>query len=157
MHELNKWYRYAFNLGSDSRKITEFRIRIRKNVRKYKKNCRCDTTQIVTTAALMNQKLLAKVHVEYNSYRIQTQFRTGLLGKQFNRLIDTVDNQVTVLHWEGGSQCSRSAGSICFWSSLICTRIRYLFVRIRIRLQILPSTSKKIKKNLDFYYFVTSS
>ncbi len=33
-------------------------------------------------------------------------------------------------------------------------RIRNLFVRIRIR--ILPSTSKKMKQNLDFYCFVTS-
>ncbi len=39
---------------------------------------------------------------------------------------------------------------ICIiWASRI--RIRHYFVQIRI--QILPSTSKKSKKNLDFYYF----
>jgi hypothetical protein len=39
-----------------------------------------------------------------------------------------------------------------FWVFWIHIRIRNLFVRIRI----LPSTSKKFKKNLDFYCFVTS-
>jgi hypothetical protein len=39
-----------------------------------------------------------------------------------------------------------------FWASWI--RIRNLFEPIRI--QILPSTSKKIKKNLNFFCFVTS-
>ncbi len=45
------------------------------------------------------------------------------------------------------NQCYGS-GSVCFWAS----RIRHYFVRIRI----LPSTSQNSKKNLDFYYFVTS-
>ncbi len=43
-------------------------------------------------------------------------------------------------------------GSVYFWASWI--RIRNLFVRIRIR--ILPSSKQKMKKNLDFYCFVTS-
>ncbi len=43
--------------------------------------------------------------------------------------------------------------TVCFWASRIRIRIRNLFVRIRI----LPSANKKIKKNLDFYVFVTSS
>ncbi len=46
-------------------------------------------------------------------------------------------------------QCCGS-GTVCFWTTWI--RIRHYFVRIRI----LPSTSKKSKKNLDFYYFVTA-
>ena len=41
-----------------------------------------------------------------------------------------------------------------FWLSWIRIRIHNLFVQIRIR--ILPSTSLKRKKNLDFYCFVTS-
>jgi hypothetical protein len=52
------------------------------------------------------------------------------------------------------SQCSGSAsGSVCVLVSWIRIRIRNLFVQIRIR--ILPSTRKKMKKNLDFYCFVT--
>jgi hypothetical protein len=43
-----------------------------------------------------------------------------------------------------------------FWASWIRIRIRNLSVRIWIRIQILPSTSKKMQKNLDFYCFVTS-
>ncbi len=34
-------------------------------------------------------------------------------------------------------------------------RIRNYFVRIRIRLQILPPTSKKINNNLDFCFLMT--
>ena len=46
-------------------------------------------------------------------------------------------------------QCSGSGsvGTICFWASWIRIRISNLYVRIRI----LPPTSKKFKKNLDFY------
>ncbi len=39
-----------------------------------------------------------------------------------------------------------------FWASWICIRIHNLFILIRIR--ILPSTSKKMKKSLDFYCFL---
>ncbi len=66
-----------------------------------------------------------------------------------------------LFHWSAGPhvrchsifQCSGSA-SVCFWTSWIHIRICNLIVRSRIR--ILPSTSKKIKKSLDFYCFVTS-
>ncbi len=50
------------------------------------------------------------------------------------------------------TQCS---GSGCFLASWIRIRTRYLFVRIRI--QILPTISKKMKKNLDLHCFVVSS
>jgi hypothetical protein len=41
-------------------------------------------------------------------------------------------------------------------ASFQTSRIRpLLFVRTRTRVRILPSTSKKIKKNLDFYNFLT--
>ncbi len=43
--------------------------------------------------------------------------------------------------------CRQCSGSVCFWASWI--RIRNLFVQI----WILPSKSKKLKKNLDFYCF----
>ncbi len=56
-------------------------------------------------------------------------------------------------YWGSGS-ASWSVGSICFWASQICIRFRSPQVRIRIR--ILPSSSKISKKNLDFFCFVTS-
>ncbi len=40
----------------------------------------------------------------------------------------------------------------CFWAS----QIRYSKVRIRIQIQIVTSSSKNIKKTLDFHCFVTS-
>jgi hypothetical protein len=44
-----------------------------------------------------------------------------------------------------------------FWGLLwIRIRISNLLVRIRFRIRILSSTSKKMKKNLDFYCFATS-
>ncbi len=47
----------------------------------------------------------------------------------------------------------RSGGSVCFWASRI--RIRLYEVQIRLRLQILLSSRKSSKKNLDSYFFVT--
>ncbi len=44
--------------------------------------------------------------------------------------------------------------SVCFWAFRIRFRIRWSQVRLRLR--ILPSSSKNSKKNLDFYCFVTS-
>ncbi len=56
------------------------------------------------------------------------------------------------------NQCygSGSVGSVCFWASWI--RIRHYFVRIQIciRIRILPSTSKKLRKTLISPFFVTS-
>ncbi len=53
------------------------------------------------------------------------------------------------------NQCSGSSsgsvGSVCVLVSWILIRIRNVFVQIRI----VPSASKKMKKNLDFYRFVT--
>ncbi len=56
----------------------------------------------------------------------------------------------------GSHQCcgSGSVGFVCFWASQIRIRIRQS--QVRIRLWILLSSSKNIKKNLDFYCFVTS-
>ncbi len=64
-------------------------------------------------------------------------------------------------HWirqlESNMQCCGSgSASVCFCASRIRIRIRKLQVRIWIRLQILQSSNKNSKKNLDFYCFVTS-
>ncbi len=47
---------------------------------------------------------------------------------------------------------SGSVGSVCFWASRICIRIRESEIRIRILLY----SAKVVRKNLDSYCFVTS-
>jgi hypothetical protein len=57
--------------------------------------------------------------------------------------------EVKILHifsfFQNLSLLNQCWGSVCFWASRICIRIR-----------ILPSSSKNSKKNLDFFCFVTS-
>ncbi len=77
---------------------------------------------------------------------------------------DALYQSSTICDSESGlspGELGRRFGSflaVFFWASRIRIRIRNLFVQIRLRLRIriLPSTSKKMKKNLDFYCFVTS-
>jgi hypothetical protein len=76
-----------------------------------------------------------------------TFFRTNKFTSAFQALI----NAYGVATYR---QCSRSE-STCFWASRIRIYLSEVWIRIRIRLQILLSSWKNSKKNLDSYYFVT--
>ncbi len=92
----------------------------------------------------------------------------GRQGKTWPYEKSTGDSDIEVVEvssvpMQSSGQCcgsgseSGSTGSTCFWTSWIRIRIYQsdVWIQIRIRIWILLSPSKKSKKNLDSYCFVT--
>jgi hypothetical protein len=83
-------------------------------------------------------------------------FRSWSSGEQ--TLMMRVSSYSLINFRTARNQCcgSGSVGSACFWASWIRIRIRGSQVRIRIRLGILPSSSKLVRKPLISTGFVAS-